>query len=95
MTLSVQEVKKIAKLARLNVDDNRALVLQKDLNRIFNWIEDLNEVDTTNVEPMTGVEGQQLDLRKDEVTEGNIRDELVKNAPVAKYGYFVVPKVIE
>ena len=71
MTLRVQDVKKIAKLARLNVDDNRALVLQKDLNRILNWVEDLNEVDTTDVEPMTGIEDQQLNMRTDEGTESD------------------------
>lgn len=95
MSITIKDVKKIAKLSRLSMDDEKATKLQNDLNKIFHWIEQLNEVDTSKVAPMTGVEEQILPLRSDVVTEPNLQEKVLKNAPNTKYGYFVVPKVVE
>lgn len=95
MTLLIEDIKKIARLARIKITDEEAEHYLKDLNKIFNWIEQLKEVKTGDIEPMTGVEGQELILRDDEVKDGNIREQVLKSAPLSKYGYFVVPKVIE
>jgi aspartyl-tRNA(Asn)/glutamyl-tRNA(Gln) amidotransferase subunit C len=66
-----------------------------ELNHILGWVEQLGEVDTSGVEPLTAVIDQKLRLRDDAVTEGNIRDEVLANAPDAQHGFFAVPKVIE
>lgn len=95
MTLSITDIKKIAKLARIKISDEEVEYYRKDLNKIFNWIEQLQEINTDGIEPMTGVEDQKLPLRADEVKDGNIREQVLSNAAVSKYGYFVVPKVIE
>ncbi|MDB5477693.1 MAG: gatC [Alphaproteobacteria bacterium] len=90
-----QTVLKVAKLARLKIDDERAEVLAADLGGIFKWIEQLNEVDTNGVEPMTSVGGQKAFRRPDVVTDGNKQAEIMRNAPDSAEGFFVVPKVVE
>jgi len=69
--------------------------LAPELNNILGWVEQLAEVNTDGVEPLTAVIDQKLRLRDDVVTEGNIRDEILANAPEAQHGFFAVPKVIE
>src|SRR5690606_41150267 len=96
-TMQVDEatVRRIARLARIKIADREAQELQKELTGILNWVEQLNEVDTSNVEPMTRVVPIKRKMRKDEVTDGNIPDDIAKNAPHTDDHFFVVPKVVE
>jgi aspartyl-tRNA(Asn)/glutamyl-tRNA(Gln) amidotransferase subunit C len=83
---------KIFRLARIeNFSDDTS----KQIGGIIAWVEQLNEVDTDNVEPLTNVHEMSLRLNKDEVLDGEIAEQILKNAKDAKYGYFAVPKVIE
>lgn len=89
-------VRKVAKLARLALAEERVKPMADELNGIMNWIEQLNEVDIDGVEPMTSaVEGVSLPMREDVVTDGNDPGRVLKNAPKAEDGFFVVPKVVE
>lgn len=94
MSISNEQVKRIAKLARIKVSEDDVQFFGGELNKILNWIEQLQEVNTDGVEPMAGMESVELPLRKDEVTDGGITEEVLKNAK-HKYGCFVVPKVVE
>jgi aspartyl-tRNA(Asn)/glutamyl-tRNA(Gln) amidotransferase subunit C len=95
MSVSPEQVRHIAKLARIAMSDDEIERLAPELNNILGWIEQLGEVNTEGVEPLTAVIDQKLRLRDDVVTEGNIRDEILANAPEAQHGFFAVPKVIE
>jgi aspartyl-tRNA(Asn)/glutamyl-tRNA(Gln) amidotransferase subunit C len=95
MSVSTEQVRHIAKLARIAMSDEEIERLAPELNNILGWVEQLGEVDTDGVEPLTAVIDQKLRLRDDIVTEGNIRDEVLANAPEAQHGFFAVPKVIE
>ena len=95
MSVEPATVKRIARLARIAITDEDAQRLAPELDNIMGWIEQLGEVDTTGVEPMTAVIPNTLRLRDDVVTEGGIRDQLMANAPEAEHGFFTVPKVIE
>ena len=95
MSVDTATVRHIAKLARLAVTDAEAEALVPELNNILGWVEQLREVDVTGVEPMTAVIANQLRLRDDVVSDGDKRDEVLANAPVAEHGFFAVPKVIE
>jgi aspartyl-tRNA(Asn)/glutamyl-tRNA(Gln) amidotransferase subunit C len=95
MSVSPEQVRHIAKLARIAMSDEELDRLLPELNNILGWVEQLGEVDTDGVEPLTAVIDQKLRLRDDVVTEGNIRDEVLANAPEAQHGFFAVPKVIE
>jgi aspartyl-tRNA(Asn)/glutamyl-tRNA(Gln) amidotransferase subunit C len=95
MSVSPEQVRHIAKLARIAMSDDELDRLLPELNNILGWIEQLGEVDTDGIEPLTAVIDQQLRLRDDIVTEGDIRDEVLANAPEAQHGFFAVPKVIE
>jgi aspartyl-tRNA(Asn)/glutamyl-tRNA(Gln) amidotransferase subunit C len=88
-------VRKIASLARIAMTDAEVEAMAPELNNILGWIEQLGEVDTAAVEPMTAVIPNILRLREDAVTDGNVRDAVLKNAPQAEHGFFAVPKVIE
>lgn len=90
-----QTVLKVARLARLKVDDARAEELASSLGGLFKWIEQLNEVKTDGVEPMTSVIAHAAYRRPDEVTDGNRQAEILANAPDSAEGFFVVPKVVE
>jgi aspartyl-tRNA(Asn)/glutamyl-tRNA(Gln) amidotransferase subunit C len=90
-----QLVLKVAKLARLKIDEARAEALATDLGGIFKWIEQLNEVNTDGVEPMTSVVQQKAFLRPDVVTDGHKQPDVTANAPETAEGFFVVPKVVE
>ena len=85
----------IAKLARIGMSDAEIEALVPELNNILGWVEQLGEVDTDGVEPLTAVIDQKLRLRDDVVNDGGIRDEILANAPEAQHGFFAVPKVIE
>jgi aspartyl-tRNA(Asn)/glutamyl-tRNA(Gln) amidotransferase subunit C len=100
MSVDTATVKKVAALARIAITDAHAERLAPELNNILGWIEQLGEVDTASVEPMTAVIHNPLRLRDDVIsadaeTGGGARDKVLANAPVAEHGFFAVPKVIE
>ena len=95
MSVSPEQVRHIAKLARIAMSDEELERLVPELNNILGWVEQLEEVNTDGVEPLTAVIPNKLRLREDQVTDGNCRDEILANAPVAEHGFFAVPKVIE
>ena len=100
MSVDKETVAKIASLARIRMEDAELERMVPELNNILNWVEQLGEVDTTGVEPMTAVIPQALRLRDDVVdavpeTAGGKRDKVLANAPAAEHGFFGVPKVIE
>lgn len=95
MSLSEKEVKKIAKLSRIKLNDDEIGHFQTELSNIIDWIEQLQEVDTDNVEPMTSVIKMKAPVREDKVTDGDYQEDILANAPMSDYGCFVVPKVIE
>jgi len=95
MSVDANTVRHIAKLARIAVSDAEVEALAPELNNILGWVEQLQEVDVTGVEPMTAVIPNRLRLREDAITDGGIREDVLKNAPVAEHGFFAVPKVIE
>lgn len=95
MSITTQDVTKIARLARIEVTDAEKEPLAKEINSILAWIEQLNEVNTDNVEPLASVSDTALPWREDKVTDGHKRDAVLANAPMSDYGCFVVPKVIE
>ena len=95
MSVSPDQVRHIAKLAQIAMSEEEIERLVPELNNILGWVEQLGEVDTEGVEPLTAVIDNALRLRSDEVTDGNRRDEILANAPEAEHGFFAVPKVIE
>ena len=95
MTISVEEVKKVAFLSRLKIEDDKVAETEKEFNKILNWIGELDEVDTQGVEPLVSVNEDFITLRKDLVTDGQNPQEILENAPLKEYGYFAVPKVVE
>ncbi|MDX3900435.1 MAG: Asp-tRNA(Asn)/Glu-tRNA(Gln) amidotransferase subunit GatC [Sphingobium sp.] len=95
MSIDLQTVKKIASLSRISVTEEEAQAMVPELNNILGWVKQLGEVDVTGVEPMTAVIPNHLRLRDDVVTDGNVRDKVLANAPQAEHGFFAVPKVIE
>ncbi len=95
MAIDTQMVKKIAFLSHLKVEDDKIAGTAQEFDKILDWVGQLSEVDTTDVRPLSAVNDIDLICRKDEVTEGNQADKILKNAPVAEYDYFVVPKVVE
>lgn len=88
-------VLKVARLARLRVEESAADQLAVQLGGILKWIEQLNEVNTDGVEPMISVVNQPAYRRPDKVTDGNRQSDIVANAPESAEGFFVVPKVVE
>ena len=95
MSVDKNVVKKISRLARIHVSEERAELLSSDLGNILNWIEQLEEVNTDGVEPLSSVNEHPLAWRDDTVTDGEIMDKVLKNAPEKAGEFFVVPKVIE
>jgi aspartyl-tRNA(Asn)/glutamyl-tRNA(Gln) amidotransferase subunit C len=95
MALDKATVARIAALARIKVTEEEQTRLAGELTQILTWIEQLNEVDTTGVEPMASVGHLKLPMREDLVSDGGIRDKLLANAPQETRGFFVVPKVVE
>ena len=95
MSIDLKTVKHISKLSRISIDDQKAKKLEKDLNSIFKWIEQLNQLDTKKVEPLSSIAQTTLRFRKDQIESKNIRDDILKNSPKDNKDYFVVPKVVE
>ena len=100
MSVDTATVKRIASLARIAITDEDAARMAPELGNILGWIEMLEEVDTTGIEPMTAVIPNTLRLRDDVVnanplTGGGIREQVLANAPVAEHGFFAVPRVVE
>jgi len=95
MQVDEKTVRRIARLARIKITDAEAKGLEKELTQILEWVEQLEEVDTTNVEPMTRVVAQQLKTRDDKVTDGEMADAVTANAPMTEDHFYVVPKVVE
>ncbi|WP_343347760.1 Asp-tRNA(Asn)/Glu-tRNA(Gln) amidotransferase subunit GatC [Sphingomicrobium sp. XHP0239] len=95
MSVTIDQVRHIANLARIQLSDSEAETLLPELNNILDWVEQLGEVDTDGVEPLATVVDMQMRLREDGVTDGNIRDKVLANAPEPQHGFFGVPKVIE
>ena len=95
MSIDLKTVKHISKLSRISIDDKKAKKLEKDLNSIFKWIEQLNQLNTEKVEPLTSIAETTLRLRKDQIVSKNIREDILKNSPKENKDYFVVPKVVE
>ena len=95
MSVDTKQVRHIAKLARIAMSDGEIEALVPELNAIIGWVEQLGEVDTDGVEPLTAVIDQKLRLRDDVVNDGDCRDAVLANAPEAQHGFFAVPKVIE
>ena len=95
MSLDSKTVAHIATLARIRVREEELAGLANELNGIMTWIEQLNEVDTTGIEPMSGVLQRNLPQREDKVTDGGYADKVLLNATDAAHGFFTVPKVVE
>ena len=95
MSVEPATVKRVAGLARIAITEDEAARLAPELGNILGWIEQLGEVDTSGVEPMAAVIPNHLRLRDDVVTDGNVRDRVLANAPQGDHGFFTVPKVIE
>jgi len=95
MSIDKDTVKHISKLARISLDEKKINSLSKDLSSIIKFIEKLNELNTDKTNPLTSIINASLKSRDDEVKDGKIREEILKNSPEKNEEYFVVPKVIE
>ena len=95
MSIDAATVKKVARLARIKIEEARLEPLAAELSGILTWIEQLNEVDTEGVQPMASTEAVSLPMREDVVTDGGDAAKVLANAPRADRGFFVVPKVVE
>ena len=95
MSVDATTVRRIAHLARIAVADAEVESLKDELNAMLAFVEQLSEVDVAGVEPMTSVTPMAMKMRADEVTDGGIPDDIVKNAPASEDHFFVVPKVVE
>ena len=95
MSLDKSTLERVAYLARIKINNSEIDKMTEELNNIMKWIEELNEVDISNVEPMTGVSNMTLREREDKVTDGGYHDKIVSNAPEKIDTSFSVPKVIE
>ncbi len=95
MAIDTQTVKRIAFLSRLKIEDDKISATEAEFNKILQWVDQLKEVNTDNVEPLISVNENHVLLREDKVTEGNQSEAVLANAPMKEYGYFAVPKVVE
>jgi aspartyl-tRNA(Asn)/glutamyl-tRNA(Gln) amidotransferase subunit C len=95
MAIDAATVKKVASLAHIREPEERLEPLAREISGILQWIEQLNEVDTDGVEPMTSAVAARLPMREDVVSEGGDASRVLANAPKADRGFFVVPKVVE
>ncbi|MEM6386146.1 MAG: Asp-tRNA(Asn)/Glu-tRNA(Gln) amidotransferase subunit GatC [Pseudomonadota bacterium] len=95
MSIDRETARKVAKLARIKVDEEALDALAGEFNAILGFVEQLNEVDVDGVEPMTSVTPMRLKRREDVVTDGDQQDKVLSNAPDAREGFFAVPKVVE
>ena len=95
MSIDKDTVKHISKLARISLDEKKISNLSKDLSSIMKFIEKLNELNTDKITPLTSIINTSLKSREDEVKDGKIRDQILKNSPEMNEEFFVVPKVVE
>jgi len=95
MALDTDTVRRIARLARIHVDDAELAPLADELNNILGWIEQLDEVDTDGVAPMTSAVEMVQRLRADEMNDGDLQEDVLANAPDPTDGFFTAPKVVE
>ena len=95
MSVDIQTVRRVARLARIAVSEEEAELMTGELNTILGFVEQLNEVDVSGVEPMTSVIPMAMRKRADKVTDGGRADDVVANAPSADESFFLVPKVVE
>ena len=95
MSIEKETARKVAKLARIKVEEDALDALAGEFNAILGFVEQLNEVDVEGVEPMTSVTPMRLKRREDVVTDGGQADKVLSNAPDAREGFFAVPKVVE
>ena len=95
MSIDKDTVKHISKLARISLDEKKIHSLSKDLSTIMKFIEKLNELNTDKTTPLTSIINASLKTREDEVKDGKIRDQILKNSPEKNEEFFVVPKVVE
>ena len=95
MSIDKDTVKHISKLARISLDESKVENLSKDLTSIMKFIEKLNKLNTDKVKPLTSIVNASLKSRSDEIKDGKIRDQILKNSPKSNEEFFVVPKIIE
>jgi aspartyl-tRNA(Asn)/glutamyl-tRNA(Gln) amidotransferase subunit C len=95
MAIDAATVRKVAKLARIAVPEDRLQPLSQELSSIIAWIEQLNEVDVEGVEPMASAVAAKLPMREDVVSDGGHPERVLSNAPKSADGFFIVPKVVE
>ena len=95
MSVDQNTVKRVANLARINIEENRVESLQGELNSMLGFVQQLNELNVENVDPMTSVMPMDMKMRIDEIRDGNKASQIVANAPETVDNFFVVPKVVE
>ncbi len=95
MSIDKNQVKKVAKLSRISLDDKKLESLSKDLDSILNFVEQLNKLDTKKTEPLTSIVDKTLEPRNDKINDGKIKDQILKNSPDKNDEFFIVPKVVE
>ena len=95
MPIDKSQVKKVAKLSRISLDDNKINSLSKDLDSILTFVEKLNELDTKEIKTLKSIADKTLEARNDIVDDGKIKDDVLKNSPEKNEDFFIVPKVIE
>jgi aspartyl-tRNA(Asn)/glutamyl-tRNA(Gln) amidotransferase subunit C len=95
MSIDKDKIKHVSKLARISVNEKKIDALTKDLTSILKFIDQLNELNTDKVEPLSSILNEPLRSRKDEINDGKIREKILENAPQKNEEFFVVPKVIE
>lgn len=95
MSITAATIKKLGRLSRIRIEEDQEEGLAKEVSGILGWIEQMQEVDTNGVEPLTGVSDMALKQREDIINDGNCQTDVLANAPETTTGYFVVPKIIE
>lgn len=95
MAVDRETVAQIARLARIRITEEEGAALTGELSNILAWVEQLGELESDDVPPMTSVVARELPLRADEVSEGGEAEAIVRNAPEPAHGFFTVPKVVE
>tara|TARA_Y100001970_G_scaffold272562_1_gene369467 strand:- start:785 stop:1072 length:288 start_codon:yes stop_codon:yes gene_type:complete len=95
MSIDKNQVKKVAKLSRISVDESKLDSLSNDLSSILNFVEQLNKLDTKKIEPLSSIVDKTLEPRIDKINDGKIKDDILKNSPEKNEDFFIVPKVVE
>ena len=95
MSIDKNQVKKVAKLSRISLDEKKLESLSKDLDSILNFVEELKKLDTKKTEPLSSIVNKTLEPRKDIINDGKIKEQILKNSPDKNEEFFIVPKVLE